>query len=375
MEETKKKTNITSYIIVALLFLIIGLGSAYFILQRNPKAETKEITKKNVTITDDGIAEAVDKIYDAVVVVSTYQNDKLYGTGTGFVYKTDGDNAYILTNNHVIEGGTKVNVTFTNGSIIETNIVGSDALSDIAVLSVDKKDIITVAEIGKSSDLRVGDTAFAVGAPLDSIYSWTVTRGIISGKDRMVEVSLSSNNGDYIMKVLQTDAAINNGNSGGPLCNSNGEVIGVTSLKLSGQNTTASATIEGMGFAIPIEIATSYAEKIISGEKIVQPFLGVQMLNVSDAYYYPQYYSNLTKNNITNGVIVVSVENNSPAGKAGLEAGDIITKINNEETTTIAYLRYYLYNYEVGDSVTLTVMRNGKEKQFNVVLGTNKNTY
>ena len=216
--------------------------------------------------------------------------------------------------------------------------------------------------------MRVGDTTFAVGAPLDSVYSWTVTRGILSGKDRMIEVELT-NSGDYVMKVLQTDAAINSGNSGGPLCNSNGQVIGITSLKLVDES------VEGMGFAIPIEIALEYATKIINGESITQPYLGISMLNVTDAYYRTQYNNMLTTYDITSGVIVVSVEKNTPASQAGLQTGDVITKINDDNVTSIGYLRYYLYNYDVGDKITITYIREGKEKTTTVTLGSNKNTY
>ena len=236
-------------------------------------------------------------------------------------------------------------------------------------LKINKKEVISVAEIGSSEKVRVGDTSFAVGAPLDSVYSWTVTRGIISGKDRMVEVSLSSNAGDYVMKVLQTDAAINSGNSGGPLCNANGEVIGITSLKL------VSESVEGMGFAIPIEVALNYAEKIISGEKITQPYLGISMVNVVDAYYYPQYYNIIKENNISNGVIIVDIEKNSPADKAGLQSKDIIVKINNDEVTSVAYLRYYLYNYNVGDKIEITYIRDSKTLKTTVTLGSNSKTY
>lgn len=215
----KEKDNKIVYIVVFFLGCLLMYGVIY----KYPAILHTNLTKveKNVTITDNGIAEAVEKVYDAVVVVATYADEKMISSGTGFVYKVNNNDAYILTNNHVIEGGNSVNVTFTNGNVINTEIIGADALSDIAVLKVKKSDIISVAEIGKSDNLRVGDTSFAVGAPLDSIYSWTVTRGIISGKDRMVEVKLN-NNGDYVMKVLQTDAAINSGNSGGPLCNANG---------------------------------------------------------------------------------------------------------------------------------------------------------
>ena len=369
MNEKNKNNNLLKIVIPIIVFFV-GCGAMYFVIFTFPNIFSTSITKleKNVTVTDEGIADAVEKIYDAVVVVSTYSNEKLYASGTGFVYKKDGDTAYVLTNNHVIEGGNKVTLTFTNGQVIEAKIVGSDALSDIAVLSIASSDVLEVAEIGTSEDMRVGDTTFAVGAPLDSVYSWTVTRGILSGKDRMIEVELT-NSGDYVMKVLQTDAAINSGNSGGPLCNSNGEVIGITSLKLVDES------VEGMGFAIPIEIALEYANKIVNGESITQPYLGVSMLNVTDAYYRTQYYSMLTTYDITSGVIVVSVEKNTPASQAGLQAGDVIIKINDDKITSIGYLRYYLYNYDVGDKITLTYLRDGKEKTTTVTLGSNKNTY
>ncbi len=362
-KESKNKS-----IILCIIMFFVGCLIMYGIMYKYPTIINSSVTKleKNVTITDTGIADAVEKVYDSVVIVATYQNGTMIASGTGFVYKTEKDNAYILTNNHVIESGDEVNVTFTDGKIKKTEIVGADTLSDIAVLKVNKKEIISVAQIGNSDSLRVGDTSFAVGAPLDSVYSWTVTRGIISGKDRMVEVNLS-NSGDYVMKVLQTDAAINSGNSGGPLCNANGEVVGITSLKLVAES------VEGMGFAIPIETAISYAEKLISGEKITQPYLGISMVNVADNY--PQYYNLIKENNITKGVIVVDVEKGSPAAKAGLQSKDIIVKLNDDEVTSVAYLRYYLYNYGVGDKVTITYIRDGKTLKANVTLGSNSKTY
>lgn len=246
----KKATkNIMSYIIVFLVGCLIMYAVVYFF----PITVTEELTKevRDVTINDTGIAEAVQKVYDAVVVVSTYREGSYIASGTGFVYRQDGDTYYLLTNYHVIENGDNVTVTFTNESVVETEIVGYDEYSDIAVLAIKSDEDLVVAELGDNSLSRVGDTAFAVGAPLDSAYSWTVTRGIISGKDRFVEVDSNST----VMKVMQTDTAINSGNSGGPLCNANGEVIGITSLKL------VSSGVEGMGFAIPIEDAVEKQNK------------------------------------------------------------------------------------------------------------------
>ena len=366
-----KKENNLAKVFIPIIVFFLGCGAMYAVIAAFPSLFSTNVTKleKNVTVTDTGIAEAVEKVYDAVVIVSTYKDNKLYSTGTGFVFKEEDKKAFIITNNHVIESGSKVTVTFTNGKVVETSVVGKDTLSDIAVLSVDNNEIISIAKLGSSEQARVGDTAFAVGAPLDSVYSWTVTRGIISGKDRMVEVELSSTSGDYVMKVLQTDAAINSGNSGGPLCNANGEVIGVASLKLVDES------VEGMGFAIPIEVAIEYAEKLMDGEVIVQPYLGVSMINVTDAYYYPQYYKNLSEYDITSGVIVYNVEEKSPAAKAGLKSGDVIVKINDEDVVSVGYLRYYLYNYNVGDKITITYLRSGETKTTSVTLGSNEKMY
>ena len=356
----KKATkNIINYIIV----FMVGCLAMYAIVYFFPITVTEDVVKeiKDVTITDTGIAEAVEKVYDAVVVVSTYRNGTYIASGTGFVYRADGDTYYILTNYHVIEDGDRITVTFTNENIIETEIVGHDQYADIAVLAVESDEELMVAELGNTDEMRIGDTTFAVGAPLDSAYSWTVTRGIVSGKDRLVEVSISnSSSNDYVMKVLQTDAAINSGNSGGPLCNANGEVIGITSLKL------VSNGVEGMGFAIPIEDAVEKAEQIISGEVITYPVIGISMTDFASAYI--QYYNLIRNSGLDNGVIVIAVEEGSPADEAGLRPNDIITAINDEDVTNVAYLKYYLYQYSVGETVTLTVYRNGEMVDLEVTL-------
>lgn len=364
----KKVTkNIVNYIIVFFVGCLVMYAVIYFFPTTVTESVTKEV--RDVTINDTGIAEAVQKIYDAVVVVSTYRDNTYTASGTGFVYKKEGNTYYLLTNYHVIEDGNNVTVTFTDGSVEETEIVGHDEYADIAVLALETDKDLVVAELGNNEESRVGDTAFAVGAPLDSVYSWTVTRGIISGKDRMVEVSLtdSTNTSDYVMKVLQTDAAINSGNSGGPLCNANGEVIGITSLKL------ISDGVEGMGFAIPIEDAVEKAEQIISGETSAYPYIGISMLDFSSAYY-SQYYNLIRNSGLDSGVIVVSVEDSSAADDAGIKANDIITAIDGEEVTNIAYLRYYLYQHDVGDTITVTIYRDGDTHDLELTLGSDGQT-
>ena len=367
-ENLNKKA--TKNIMTSIIIFFVGCLVMYAVVSFFPVAITEDVIKevRDVTINDTGIAEAVAKVYDSVVVVSTYRDGTYIASGTGFVYRQDGDTYYLLTNYHVIEDGDNVTVTFTNGDVVETEIVGHDEYADIAVLSIESDTELTVAELGNNEESRVGDTAFAVGAPLDSAYSWTVTRGIISGKDRMVEVSVSnSNTSDYVMKVLQTDAAINSGNSGGPLCNANGEVIGITSLKL------ISSGVEGMGFAIPIEDAVEKAEQIISGDVSAYPVIGISMLDFSNAYY-SQYYSLIRNSGLENGVIVTSVENGSAADEAGIEANDIITAIDGEEVLNSAYLRYYLYQHSVGDDITVTVYRDGSTRDLKLTLSADGQT-
>ena len=357
------------YLSSVIISLFIGICGTILVVHYIPEndGETK-VVEEVVTINEsDTIAPAVDKVYDSVVTVLNYGRS-LQATGTGFVYKAEDGTAYILTNNHVIESADTVYVTFTNETVVQADVVGSDVYSDIAVLSVDEEYIITVADIGSSEDARLGDTVFAIGAPIDNAYSWSVTRGIVSGKDRLVEVELTSGTTTtpMVVNTIQTDAAINNGNSGGPLANSNGEVIGITSIKLT------SETIEGMGFAIPIETAVEYAEQLISGDSVERPYLGIYMLDVSsiytNPYYYRDYYETVVNAEITNGVIVTDFEANSPAATAGLEVGDIITKVDGHDIRSSAYLRYYLYRHNIGDEITLTILRNGRELTIDVML-------
>ena len=364
MQEYRKDDKFRKIVILLIVFFL-GALTMYGVVRRFPLTVANNITKeiKDVTVTDTGIADAVEKVYDSVVTVETYvkrrgsTNVSLYATGTGFVYKEDKGKAYILTNNHVIEDGDEIHVVFTNGNAVKVSVVGSDIYADIAVLSLDSKEIISVADIGSSVDLRLGDTVFAVGAPVDSsAYSWSVTRGIISGKDRLVEVSLQNDSvSDWVMSVLQTDTAINSGNSGGPLSNSNGEVIGINSMKL------ASEKIEGMGFAIPIETALEYAEKIMNNEKIERPYLGISMYNVS------QVLGQLNTS-VNSGVYIESVENGSPASEAGLKSGDIIVKINGDNVTSVAFLRYQLYKHKIGDTITISYYRNDDLKTTSIKL-------
>ena len=361
-KENKKKNNCTKYIFVYILSMVVsallGCGGLLVFFKFNPdylRSTVMNITKteKEVTVNENGIADAVEKVYDSVVVVKNYQKGQLYSSGTGFFYKKDGDTYYLLTNHHVISGASTIQIVLTSGDELEVELVGSDQYADIAVLSIKTDKDIQLIETGDYSAMRVGDTVFAIGAPLDSdMFSWSVTRGILSGKDRQIQ------DNNWITRVLQTDTAINSGNSGGPLCNSNGQVIGINNMKL------AMTGVEGMGFAIPIDDAIEYAELIMKNGKIIRPYIGVSMDNAQNSYYANFFnYDSDTK-----GVLLSKIESGSPAEKADLRVGDIITGVDDTTITDIASFRYALYKYSAGDKITIKYIRNGKEHTTNVTL-------
>ena len=182
----------------------------------------------------------------------------------------------------------------------------------------------------------------------------------------MVEVSVKSNTYDWIMNVMQTDAAINPGNSGGPLCNINGEVIGVNTMKI------VESEIEGIGFAIPIEDAMTYAKKIINGEKIKRSYLGIEMGNIDTSKYQLRQYGINIDNSIENGVIVFNVANDGPCAKAGVVKGDVITKIGDYEVKNVAELKYYLFKYQPGETVDIIIKRGSEIKALKITLGESK---
>ena len=352
-------------IIVGIITFFIGVIGTYLVVHFTSGNETKTVInkqEKEVTVTDLGIADAVEKVYDAVVVVEVEQQGRKIGGGTGFFYKTSKDKAFLLTNYHVVSKGDKISIILTNGEKVDAKVLGSDQYNDVAVLTTDVKNAPKIAKIGDSEKVRVGDTVFTVGAPLDNAYSGSVTRGIISGKDRLLEVNTSGSfwGSDYIMRVIQTDASINSGNSGGPLSNSNGEVIGITSSKLMATG------VEGMGFAIPIEDAIEFANIIERDGKLVRPSLGIGGFEVNKLQFYS---GNITIDpNLRTGVVVSVVQENSNAKKAGIEVGDVIIKIDDNVIETMPSLKYYLYKNKVGNSPVFRINRNGKEINITVKL-------
>lgn len=369
----KKKENVKTIFLIVFSFVMGGI-IMFALLKWTPlvsevlgtSGETMVTRNDTQVYEKNSLAAAVDKIYNAVAMVSAYQEDTLTSTGSAFVYKTDNKYGYLLTNYHVVDGADKVVLTMSDDTETEATVLGGDEYLDLAVLRVDKSNVSMVANIGTSEDMKLGDTVFTVGTPMGEEYRGTVTSGILSGKDRMVSVSVSnSSSSDWIMRVLQFDASINPGNSGGPLLNANGEVIGICSLKLVDDE------IEGMGFAIPIEYAMNHMESLENGEEIDWPVLGVSMINANDTTALYRNGINVDRN-ITEGVVVVQAEKGSGAYDAGLTTGDVITKIDGKDVEDSAYLRYELYQHQAGDTIKITYIRNNKEHTVNVKLGSSK---
>lgn len=316
----------------------------------------------SVTVNDNGIGAGINKVYDATVYIENYKGAKVNVSGTGFIYKKDSDKAYILTNYHVVGDNTSLKVTLSDDKKVDAKYVGGDQYLDIAVISISSSSVKQVAKLGSSSKAILGDTVFTVGSPVGDEYRGTVTRGILSGKDRLVAVSVSGGAEDYVMRLLQTDAAMNPGNSGGPLCNANGEVIGMNSLKL------VKNEVEGMGFAISIEDILAHIDTFEKGDAIKRPYLGISMINLNNKDAVSYYgLSKKINTKLEKGVVVESVQKGTSAdGK--LEIGDIVVKVDRKDVDNMAYFRYELFKHEVGDKVTLTIERDGKLKDVVITL-------
>ncbi len=342
-------------LIAFILMKYTGLGNSLQLV--------KTVTKNGTTVIEKtSIKDGVEKSKDSVFMIQSFRDDEQISTGTGFAYKTDNKYGYIMTNQHVIDSADKIVLIDSEDNEFTGKLLGSDEYLDLAIIRVDKEKVNSVAIIGSSEKSSVGDTVFTIGSPLGYNYRGTVTSGILSGKDRMVPVSVSnSNKQDYVMKVLQTDAAINPGNSGGPLLNVNGEVIGVNSMKL------VEDQIEGISFAIPIEFAMKHVKTLEEGKKIEWPIIGISMVNVSErSVLYAKDID--VPNNLKVGVVVTEVYQDENANNDGLKKGDVIVAINDEMVKNIAYLRYELFKYKPGDTIQLSIFRNNKQYKVSVKL-------
>lgn len=361
--KNNKNNNFNKKLGFALVILIafaLGVGLMYWYSIENPTVVTKNRTISETKVTEEAMEDAIKKIYDSVLCIEVLNQDgSVLSTGTGFVYGKDDKYGYVLTNAHVVSGATNIQGMLSNNSATTLTLLGSDTYTDLAVLRMDVKDVLQVASIGDSKNTAIGNTVFTVGSPMGATYAGTVTKGILSGKDRLIETSTSSNgmtSESYIVKVLQTDAAISPGNSGGPLVNLAGDVIGINSLKLVDEQ------VEGMGFAIPIEDAMNYVDSLEKGKAIQRPVVGVQILDLTNKYALYRYGINVDSS-VKSGVILVKVNTGYPASNGGLKEGDIVTKIDGNDITTVSEFKYELYKHNIGDTIEVTYYRDGKENK------------
>lgn len=363
-KKNRKNNNLIKLIIIIIIAFLLGSGIMYYYNYKNPNIVTKKTMISETKVTEEAMEDAIDKVYNSVLCIEVLNNNgDTISSGTGFVYQKDSKYGYVLTNAHVVSNNSNIQGTLSNNKVVTLTVLGTDTYTDLAVLRMDVNDVLQVASIGSSSNVKIGNTVFTVGSPMGSTYLGTVTKGILSGKDRLVSTSSSSNSSgeSFTVKVLQTDAAISPGNSGGPLVNLAGDVIGITSLKLVNEE------VEGMGFAIPIEDAMDYVSYLERGQTVKRPMMGVQIVDLTNGYLLNRYGIKVDSN-VSSGVILLKVNIGYPASLAGLKDGDVITKMDNEKITTTAEFKYYLYKHKVGDTVEITYVRNGKEGKCEVKL-------
>lgn len=378
----KQPSNFLRKLVQLVLILVIGFAGGILgtltALQvnkgnsTNSSQEVKSTTVSRAYKNTTSTSEAVDKVKNAVVSVITYAESSEKGflsedtdsdsdpqvasEGSGVIYKKDEKYAYLVTNAHVLMGATQADILLADGNKVPGEVVGSDTFSDIAVVRISADKVTAVAEFGDSSKLTVGETAIAIGSPLGTKYANSVTQGIVSSLGR--DVKLKSENGQNIStKALQTDAAINPGNSGGPLINIQGQVIGITSSKIS---TNGQTSVEGIGFAIPVNDVQNIIEQLEKNGKVIRPALGIQMMDLSNLSTYDLNQLNLPSK-LKGGVLIRTVQDGMPAS-GHLQRLDIITKIDDTDIESTADLQSVLYSHQIGDEITITFYRDGKQK-------------
>lgn len=367
----------------------------------SPSAGNTKVSNMKVDVNSD-ITEAASKVQDAVVSVINLQKQQsqsglggfsdIFGNrnddqqsqddsgqleeaseGSGVIYKLEGNTAYIVTNNHVVEKQDGLEVLLKDDSKVKATLVGTDSYTDLAVLKVESDKVANIkpATFGDSSSLKVGEPAIALGSPLGSQYANSVTSGIISSLNRQV-VNQNDEGQTVNINAIQTDAAINPGNSGGPLVNMAGQVVGINSSKIV--QTESNVSVEGIGFAIPSNDVVNVINQLEKDGKVIRPALGITMASLSDLS--TEQVSEIVKvpSSVTQGVVVGSVQSSTPADQAGLKKYDVITKIDDTDVSSGVELQSELYKHKVGDTVKITYYRQDKKNTVSVKLSIDSNS-
>ncbi|QIZ05917.1 PDZ domain-containing protein [Priestia megaterium] len=338
----------------------------------NNNNNDQNIIQKQVAYdVNTNTTKAVEKAADAVVGINNIQSTSFWsddqadseeeaaGTGSGVVYKKAGGKAFVVTNHHVVEGATKLEVSLIDGTKIPAKLLGSDVWTDLAVLEIDADKIKKVAEFGDSDSLKMGEPVIAIGNPLGATFSGSVTQGIISGLKRTIPVDINQDGLiDWNAEVLQTDAAINPGNSGGALINITGQLVGINSMKIA-QN-----AVEGIGLSIPINSARPIIDDLEKFGTVKRPYMGVDLKSVSEIPAYYQEEALKLPRSINYGVALRQVVPNSPAAQAGLQELDVIVEMDGQKINDVIDLRKHLYQKKkIGEQLEIKYYREGKLKQ------------
>ena len=350
-------------------------------------SSTKTTTSKVSYSNTNDTTKAVEKVREAVVSVINYQSNsssndlymQMFGgnldnntnngsdsdlsiasEGSGVIYKKDGNSAYVVTNNHVVDGASQIEIMLSDGTKVVGELVGTDTYSDIAVVKIASDKVTTVAEFANSDKITVGETAIAIGSPLGTDYANSVTQGIVSSLSRTV--TMTNDDGETIStNAIQTDAAINPGNSGGALINIEGQVIGINSSKISSTSDSGSGnSVEGMGFAIPANDVVKIINQLEANGKVIRPALGITMANLSDLSTTTISRLNIPTS-ATSGIVVASVQSGMPA-EGVLKKYDVITAIDDKDVSSITDLQSVLYGHSTGDSIKVTFYRGTDKK-------------
>lgn len=359
--------RLTAFLLVALIGWNIVLTILYLQSKEDSTAAgaaqqtNQRVESASVDITSD-VTELVAKSENKVVTVTAKARGQSIDSGSGAVYKIDGKTVYIITNNHVVADGDEAVVTFANGKEQKVEIVGKDELTDLALLktAVDFKAEAFV--MGNSSLVKKGEYVIAMGSPLGIEYQGSVSGGLISGVDRRMEMDIDNNGvADWDVNVLQTDAAINPGNSGGPLINMAGELIGINSMKIT------DTSVEGFGFALPINEVLPIITELENNGKVVRPILGISVQPIEQLSMLDKAYLGIDSK-VESGLLIVKVASRTPAAAAGIKEGDILVKFDGKDIKDYKQFRQYLYSHKVKDKVSIVVNRNGKEIEKTVTL-------
>jgi len=374
----RKKSSKLGYFLSAFAGLLLGASLVVvlfpgYLEDSSSDGNTTGISgvEQNVSVdVTTAVTDAYDKAGDAVVGITNMQEASFFsasgeaGTGSGVVYKKKDGKAYIVTNHHVIEDATSLEVSLADGTKVEATLLGSDVWTDLAVVQIDATNVHTIAEFGDSSSLKPGEPVLAIGNPLGLQFSGSVTQGIISGLERTIEMDINSDGlVDWNAEVIQTDAAINPGNSGGALVNLQGQLVGINSMKI------AEYAVEGIGLAIPVNAVIPIIADIEQYGEVKRPYMGVSIAPIAEITQYHREQTFQLPSDVKEGVAILEVVSGSPAAKAGIKAYDVIVKMDGEDIPDLVDFRTHLYvNKSIGDQVKVEFYRGGKLQSTTVTL-------